>query len=409
MPRGNDLILRRIIELDSELTRIKDEDILLERILLEARRVVHADGGSIYVVEGKTLAIKYSQNDTLQKGLPAGHKLIYSLFKIKINKQTISGYAAATGQRLNLRDVYRLPKKAPYRFNPSYDEKSGYRSKSMLTVPLRTAAGKIIGVIQVINAKNKAGTIVPFTKADELVICHFADNAATALERAQLTRSVILRMIRMAELRDPRETGAHANRVAAYAVELYEAWARKHRVPEREMLHDRDILRSAAMLHDVGKVAISDTILKKPARFTKSEFEIMKRHTYLGARLFSDEQSEFDHCARLIALTHHEKWNGEGYPGRVDPATGKPKKKGRDGKARGLKRTEIPIVGRIVAIADVYDALCSRRVYKSEWPKEKVLDELRALSGRSFDPELIDLFFEIMPAIDQIADRFVDD
>jgi response regulator RpfG family c-di-GMP phosphodiesterase len=400
--------LRRIIELDSELNRIKDLDILLERILLEARRIVHADAGSIYVVEEKDLAIKYSQNDTLQKNLPKGQKLIYSFFKVKINKKSISGYVAATGDTLNLPNVYKLPPRAPYRFDPSFDQKACYKSKSMLAVPLRSNTGRIIGVIQMINAKNKDHKTVSFTKNDELLIMHFADNAATALERAQMTRTIILRMIRMAELRDPKETGAHANRVAAYAVELYEAWARKHRVPEKEMNRNRDILRSAAMLHDVGKVAISDAILKKPARFTKSEFEIMKAHTYLGARLFVGEQSEFDRCAQLIALTHHEKWNGQGYPGHIDMDTGQPKRKKRNGDPVGLKGKEIPIAGRIVALADVYDALCSRRVYKEEWPMDKVLDELVSMAGKHFDPELVKLFFKIMPTIRHIAHRYAD-
>jgi response regulator RpfG family c-di-GMP phosphodiesterase len=318
------------------------------------------------------------------------------------------GYAAATGAMVNLRNAYKIPKGAPYHFDPMSDRKSGYRTVSMLTVPLSTYAGKIIGVIQVINAKNREGKIVAFTKNNELMIRHFANTAAAALERAQLTRSIILRMIRMAELRDPHETGAHANRVAAYAVELYEAWARAHQIPDHEMHRNRDILRSAAMLHDVGKVAISDAILKKPAPFTKDEFEIMKRHTFLGARLFLDEQSEFDRFAQLIALTHHEKWNGDGYPGHIDPATGKPRGKKKNSKPRGLRKNEIPIEGRIVAIADVYDALCSRRVYKAEWPREKVLEELRLLSGKSFDPELIDLFFQILPSIRHIASRFVD-
>ncbi len=400
--------LRRIIELDSELNRIKDLDILLERILFEARKIVRADAGTIYVVEEKALAIKYCQNDTLQKNLPKGQKLIYSFFKVKINKKSISGYVAATGGTLNLPNVYKLPLKAFYRFDPSFDQKAGYKSKSMLSVPLRSNTSRIIGVIQMINAKNKAGKAVSFTKNDELLIMHFADNAATALERAQITRTIILRMIRMAELRDPKETGAHANRVAAYSVELYEAWARQHRVPEKEMHRNRDILRSAAMLHDVGKVAISDAILKKPARFTKSEFEIMKAHTYLGARLFVGEQSEFDRCAQLIALTHHEKWNGQGYPGHVDVDTGQVKRKKKNGDPVGLKKSEIPIVGRIVALADVYDALCSRRVYKEEWPMDKVLDELVGLSGKQFDPELVKLFFKIMPTIRHIAHRFAD-
>ncbi|HEQ71827.1 MAG TPA: HD domain-containing protein, partial [Spirochaetia bacterium] len=179
--------------------------------------------------------------------------------------------------------------------------------------------------------------------------------------------------------------------------------------PEHEVQHNRDIFRMAAMLHDVGKVAISDTILKKPARITKKEFEIMKQHTFLGARLFSDEQSEFDTLARVIALTHHEKWNGEGYPGKIDPKTGKLfKKKSSSAPGRGLKKTEIPLWGRIVAIADVFDALSSRRVYKDAWPECRVIEELKNLSGASFDPELVELFLEILPNIRQINARYTE-
>ena len=212
----------------------------------------------------------------------------------------------------------------------------------------------------------------------------------------------------MAELRDPKETGAHVNRVAAYAVEIYDAYAQKHQLPEKEVEHNRDLLRMAAMLHDVGKVAISDTILKKPARFNQQEFEIMKAHTYLGARLFIDEQSEFDRMAREIALTHHERWNGEGYPGKIDLATGKPLGKTRDGKPKPLKKKEIPLWGRIVAIADVFDALTSIRIYKEPWPENRAIDEIQSLAGKSFDPELVEIFLEAMPNIRQISQRYAD-
>jgi response regulator RpfG family c-di-GMP phosphodiesterase len=142
------------------------------------------------------------------------------------------------------------------------------------------------------------------------------------LQRAQMTRALLLRMIQMAELRDPKETGAHVNRVASYSVEIYEKWARSRSIKENEIQKNRDILRMAAMLHDTGKVAISDLILKKPARFTNEEYEIMKTHTYLGAKLFQDRQSEFDEVAAEVALTHHENWDGTGYPGHVDVETG---------------------------------------------------------------------------------------
>jgi HD-GYP domain-containing protein (c-di-GMP phosphodiesterase class II) len=137
--------------------------------------------------------------------------------------------------------------------------------------------------------RDPEGNVAPFTKEDEMLVLHFATNVSTALQRAQMTRAILLRMIRMAELRDPKETGPHVNRVAGYAVEIYERWAQKHHISQHEIEQNRDNLRMAAMLHDVGKVAISDIILKKPARFTDEEYEIMKSHTYMGARLFIDK------------------------------------------------------------------------------------------------------------------------
>jgi hypothetical protein len=143
-----------------------------------------------------------------------------------------------------------------------------------------------------------------------LLISHYAANATVALQRAYITRAMILRMIRMSELRDPKETGAHVNRVAGYAVEIYDRWAYNHGVSEGEREKNRDTLKIAAMLHDVGKVAISDIILKKPARFTPEEYEVMKAHTVYGAQLFDDPQSPLDRIAADVALTHHENWDG---------------------------------------------------------------------------------------------------
>lgn len=400
--------LRNILSLDSELNKIQDLDILLERILLEARRVVNADAGSIYVRRGDELEITYSQNDTKQKELPEGEKLIYSIFKIPINDKTVSGYTAFTGEPLNISDVYNLPKHAPYGFNPSYDRISGYKSTSMMAVPLKSNNGEILGVIQMINAMNGKGEVVPFDKDNEIVIMHFATNASVALERAQNTRAILLRMIMMAEMRDPKETGPHVNRVAGYSVEIYERWARKRGFTEKEIQRTRDNLRMAAMLHDVGKVAISDTILKKPARFTDEEYSVMKSHTFIGARLFVNKQSEFDEIAQLVALSHHENWDGTGYPGHVDIHDGQPTKKDQNGNAQGLKGEEIPLFGRIVAIADVYDALSSQRVYKKAWSEEDVLAEMRKMSGTKFDPELLDAFFDVLPTIRTISQKYAD-
>jgi hypothetical protein len=331
--------LRRIISLDSELNKIQDVDILLERILLEARRVVNADAGSICVVQDDKLVINYAQNDTKQRELPPGRKLIYRVFTVPITTKSVSGYAAATGRPLNIPDVYNIPADTPYAFDPAYDVLSGYRSRSMLAIPLRTNTGDILGVIQIINKQGDDGTVIPFDHEDELMVMHFASNATVALQRAQMTRDILLRMIRMAELRDPKETGPHVNRVAGYAVEIYEAWALRHDVSREEIDKTRDNLRMAAMLHDVGKVAISDLILKKPGRFTPEEYEIMKTHAWHGARLFTNP-------------------------------------------------------------------LLSRRVYKEAWTEDNALEEIRSLGGVKFDPELVEIFFEVLPSIRQITERY---
>ncbi len=401
--------LRNIISLDSELNKIQDEDILLERILLEARRVVGADAGSIYAVQGNHLVINYAQNDTKQRLLPQGQKLIYKVFTVPISTQTVSGYAATTGEPVNIEDVYEIPESAPYGFDPSYDVISGYRSHSMLAVPLKTNTGEILGVIQVINKMDSQGNVVAFDHDDELLVMHFATNATVALQRAHMTRAILLRMIRMAELRDPKETGPHVNRVAGYSVEIYEAWANQNNIPRKEIDKTRDNLRMAAMLHDVGKVAISDTILKKPGRFTPDEHEVMKFHTLYGARLFIDKQSDFDELAQVVALNHHENWDGTGYPGHVDISTGDAIDPMPDGSARGKRGEEIPLVGRIVSIADVYDALLSKRIYKEAWGDKDALQELRRLQGTKFDPELIEIFFSILPNIQTITEKYTRD
>jgi HD-GYP domain-containing protein (c-di-GMP phosphodiesterase class II) len=399
--------LKSIIELDAEFNKIQDLDLLLEQILYQARRVANADAGSIYVKKtveehGKSIDkifFKYTQNDTIQKTLEPGKKLIYSIFSMPINEKSISGYCALTGKIVNVPDMYNIPSSEPYTFNSSYDMLSGYKTISSLTFPLINAEGRLLGVIQVLNKTDDQGNVIPFSEDDEFLLTHFAANATTALQRTYLTRAMILRMIKMSELRDPKETGTHVNRVASYAVDIYDRWAYNNKIPAAEREGFRDILKIGSMLHDVGKVAISDMILKKPARFTPEEFSVMQHHTIYGASLFDDFQSPIDLISREIALTHHENWDGSGYPGGIDIASRLPNKIDDSGKPIGRKGEEIPLAGRIVAIADVYDALCSKRVYKDPWSEDQVLAEIRQLSGTKFDPDLVDAFFEILPNI----------
>ncbi len=393
-----------------ELNQIQDLDILLERILTRARQFANADAGSIYIRNKDYLHFTYTQNDTVQRRTGKNGKLIYSTFIIPIDKYSIAGYVALTGTALNIPDVYRIDATKPFQFSTRFDEASNYKTRSVLTVPLKAAKGDLLGILQIINAQNPEKEIIDFSEHDEGMMNHFAGIASVALERAQMTRSIFLRMIRMAELRDPRETSAHVHRVAGYSVEIYEKWAQKRNLSEAVIEKNRDILKMAAMLHDVGKVAISDMILKKPARLDINEFEIMKQHTIQGARLFSGWESDFDEAAWQVTLTHHERWDGNGYPGHVDCISGQPLPGYAlpNGSARGKKKEEIPIFGRIVAIADVFDALASARAYKEAWDDSAVLETIQNDSGKHFDPELVEIFFSQLDIIKSIQRRYDD-
>jgi hypothetical protein len=402
--------LETLTRLGIELSEINDLDILLERVLTKARQFVEADAGSIYIREGASLHFTYTQNATLQRRLAPDEKLIYSTFTIPIDTTSMAGYVAKTGQSLNIDDVYHIDASLPYTFNQQYDAASGYKTGSALTVPLKNSSGTTLGILQIINAQDAEHRVVPFSTEDERTMHHFASIAAVALERAQITRQILLRMIRMAELRDPKETGAHVNRVAGYAVELFEVWARRNHLPEKEIDKKRDILRMAAMLHDVGKVAISDLILKKPDRLANDEFEIMKQHTILGARLFIDCQSDFDEAAGEVALNHHERWDGNGYPGFVDIKTGRSirDRARHNGRQRGKAGREIPLFGRIVSLADVFDALSSRRSYKEAWDEDRVLSTIQHAAGSQFDPELVSIFLSRIDMMRAIQSRYQD-
>ena len=397
--------LQKLLDVVEELDRINDLDSLLDRILLETRAFTNADAGTIYLVEQGRLRFSYnSQSGLLTTGSPNRRRYVYLNHTMPINERSIAGYVALHGTPVIVDDAYQIDNSVPYSFNSEFDRSASYRTTSMLTVPLKTHRGNIVGVMQLVNALDKeTNEPIRFTDRDRLYVSLFGRNAAVAIERATTTRSIILRMIKMAELRDPKETGAHVNRVGAYSTEIYEHWAEKHGVSGQEIKRSRDLLRLGAMMHDVGKIAIPDAILKKPGRLSGEERAVMQEHTVVGARLFRDEQSELDTLSEEIALNHHERWDGEGYPGRVaeryrDPVTFGPGKRGE----------EIPLFGRIVGLADVYDALISRRTYKEPWDEEKVLATIRQESGRHFDPRIVEAFFDIQDVIRAIRERFSD-
>jgi HD-GYP domain-containing protein (c-di-GMP phosphodiesterase class II) len=382
------------------LYTIKDLDSLLENVLTEARRFVNADAGTVYLASKGYLYFHYSQNDTLFRGETKG-RYISSIPSIPVNKKSLAGYVAKTGESILIDDVYHIQSDIAVSFNPTFDKQSSYRTKSILGVPLKTRENEIVGVLQLINAMSDGGEIVAFSMQDRLFISQFALSAADAIERARLTREMILRMVELAELRDPFETSAHAKRVGAYAVELYEEWAKRRGVSMREIKKMRDVLHTAAMLHDVGKVAVSDIILKKPTLLSYDEKLAMRLHTILGARLFRRTNSFWDYMAAEVALNHHENWDGSGYPGKIEDIFAE-----KVYMSPGKQGTEIPLTARIVAVADVYDALISERAYKKEWRQEHALRYIRYQAGKKFDPELVSIFLKMGDLLAAIQKKY---
>jgi len=190
----------------------------------------------------------------------------------------------------------------------------------------------------------------------------------------------IERLAIAAEYKD-KDTAIHIRRMSRYCYFL----ARKLNLTPKES----EIILHASPMHDVGKMGIPDAILLKPGKLDEQEWEIMKQHTDISARILGGSSSELLQAGEIIAMTHHEKWDGSGYP-------------------KGLKGAEIPIMGRICAIADVFDALTSKRPYKEAFSNEKALEIMKEGKGKAFEPELLDLFFANFDEVKAIQQEIKD-
>lgn len=184
-------------------------------------------------------------------------------------------------------------------------------------------------------------------------------------ELTQANEETIFRLAVAAEYRDD-DTGSHLHRISHYCA-LLAKWMNMSE-------EDIELIKVVSPMHDIGKIAIPDAILQKPGKLTDAEFDEMKRHTNYGAEILKNSKSKYLKMAEVIAMSHHEKWNGRGYP-------------------LGQKEEEIPLAGRIMAVADVFDALMSKRCYKEAFSYEKTIDIMTGDSGTHFDPTLIDIFF----------------
>ncbi len=388
-----------LLQISHKLNYTDDIDSVLERILTEARSLTESEAGTIYLRYGDELVFEHTQNDLLFTS-NLDNKNNYLSQRIPVTDSSIAGFVALNSLKgegkdtvLNFPDVYDLSNTYPFQFDKSFDTGNDYCTKSLLATSVDNVNGENIGVIQLINKKGNRKQSIQFDKDDETVLSSFADLAAVHIERARITKEMILRMIKMAELRDPKETGAHVNRVGAYSAELYEHWAIKNGISEKEIKKVKGDYRMASMLHDVGKVGISDTILKKPGLFNDEERQIMKNHTIYGTELFKYAASDMDKLASEISISHHENWDGTGYPGSIT-------------HQKGYAGENIPLSGRIVRITDAYDALISVRCYKEAWKEQDVLDEIEKKSGIEFDPFLVTCFFDIYETIKNIQVKY---
>ena len=403
-----------ITKMEQQLREIKDVDILLECILTCARKIVNADAGSIYEYDRteNKLWIRYSQNDTLQKKLNPGEKLPYTSFYLVPTPESISGYCVISKKNINIPDVYNMPEfmdeenkiPRPFEFNKANDQKTHYKTESMLTIPLIMTNGSVLGVLQIINPKDSEGNTVKFDKDSEFYISQFAAKVGSIYEYAYLTRQNLDRLVKMAGFRDPRETGTHVERVSRFSLEIYDRYASNKNIPQRERDLFRDNLKLASRCHDVGKVAVPDKILKKAGILDDDERDIMKGHTCVGAQLFTPTENDLDKMARDVCLHHHDRWDGgnKGYPGDYNYMDYVPETKMPHEAPQALAGEAIPLAARIVAIADVYDALRHRRCYKAECTVDDTFREMENEKGKQFDPDLIDAFLQIRDRLETI-------
>lgn len=339
------LLLARFGRIIAAETRL---DSLLTIIAEEVRQILDADRCSVFLIDS------YKGELWTRVALGLGEKIL----RIPLGKG-IAGFAAKTGSAVTIRDAYK-----DTRFTQDLDRITGYQTKSVLAMPLKGRDGKVLGVFEVLN-KNKGA----FNDEDEGFLRILAMIAASFIENAtlydELRRShleTIYRMALVAEFRDQQDTGKHLRRMSRYSGILASGMGMSYQESED--------IRYAAPLHDIGKVAIPDSILRKPGKLDPKEFEEMKRHTLYGSQMLRNAESRLLRLAAKIAIAHHEHYDGSGYP-------------------HGLKGEDIPLEARIVSAADVFDALMSKRVYKGAWTVDEALSYIKDQNGKLFDPGVI--------------------
>jgi HD-GYP domain-containing protein (c-di-GMP phosphodiesterase class II) len=282
--------------------------------------------------------------------------------KITLNLgEGIAGWVAENGKPL----IVNAPEKEP-RFFKGVDERTDFKTRNLICVPVKVKE-KVIGVLEAINKQKEED----FDQEDLSLFISLADQVAIALDNARLYQELEEMFFQTAESladaiekRDPY-TGGHTQRVTLYS----SAIAKYLQLNPME----RKWLKIASVLHDIGKIGIEDQILRKPDRLSSEEFNMIKRHSDMGAEII-------EHIRQLREIVpgvkyHHEMINGKGYPD-------------------GLKGENIPLLAKIVAVADTYDAMTTNRPYRKALEKEAAIEELKKCSGTQFDSQVVEAFIE---------------
>jgi HD-GYP domain-containing protein (c-di-GMP phosphodiesterase class II) len=374
--------LKQIYEAGTALAEIDNISHLLERVAKIAVVMGRCEGCSILSSNGRSLEFLASLNIGMDG--EAGAMQYFSNIVLPINSKTIVGHCAITKKSLSIDDVYEIPPDAGYSYNSKWDEENNYRCESILSIPMLDSKQNLLGVLELINHIS-GEDIAPFPKEMEDYLRVLANQVGIVLKNLQqaeeLRRSrfeTVMQFVKACEYRD-HDLHGHIERIGEYSAVIY----RKLGYTEEEC----NVIRLAAMLHDVGKISIPDAILKKPGILTPEERVVMQGHARAGHDMLTGAESPMLKMGAIIALMHHEKWDGTGYPHKIA---------GKD----------IPVEGRIVAIVDVFDALSCKRCYKDAWPIEKVYDIIREDSGKHFDPELVELLFNSREEFEVVREKY---
>jgi len=372
-------VLRSLLAVGVGLSALSDRRDILEMVLREARRFARAEAGSLYVLQDDMLQFVAVQNEKME--LPDVVRNFLDK-KVAVSADSLAGFVAISGRVLNIPDTYELTGSAPFRHNRDFDLATGYRTKSVLAIPLKCPNRRCVGVLTLFNHIGQNGRIVPFAADLTPVLMSLASMAAVSIHNMLLQQELrqahldtIIRLSIAAEFRDD-DTAKHIRRISRTSAIIAAGLGLDGKTIE--------LIEYASPMHDIGKIGIPDAILLKPGRLTPEQRSVMERHTLIGAEILGESRNELIATAREVALSHHERWDGQGYPHK-------------------LSGDRIPLSGRIVGLADVFDALVSRRCYKDAYPPASALNIIRDERGKHFDPKVTDAFFD---RIDDIFEAY---